>query len=127
MADREANFERSDRPLIQVVDDEWLIAASIETDLVNGGYDVAGPVGSVGKALHLIESNSVHGAVLDIQLTGETSFPVAAALKVRRIPYLFVTGFSRDQLPTEHDASMVLSKPVDKKDLLAAMEDLLAL
>lgn len=112
---------RADRQLILVVDDEWLIAAGLEADLIEGGYEVAGPVGSVRQALRLVESTALSGAVLDIQLMNETSFAIAAALKALGIPYIFVTGFTREQLPPAHRASTVLTKPVDKSELIDAV------
>jgi CheY-like chemotaxis protein len=113
------------RALILVVDDEWLIATGIQTDLIECGYDVAGPAGSVRQALGIIETGQVEGAVLDIQLTGETSFAIALELRCRGIPYMFVTGFSGDQIPAEHGASQLLSKPVDKKQLLNAVRTMM--
>ncbi|WP_146745296.1 response regulator [Dyella jiangningensis] len=58
-----------------------------------------GPVGRVGHALEVMSRERVNGAVLDIHLGGELVYPVADALRRRRIPFVFATGYDPESIP----------------------------
>ncbi len=58
------------------------------------GVDVLGPVPSVAAALALLAAGTPPDAtILDVKLGGEMAFPVAEALRARRIPFMFTTGY----------------------------------
>lgn len=82
---------RSTRTLI--VEDSFLLGLQMKADLEQLGMTVLGPVPSVQTAIDLIETESIHVAILDINLGGENSFPIAHALKNRGIPFIFITGY----------------------------------
>lgn len=97
---------------ILVVDDEWLIADALDSMLRDLGHQVLGPAPSVSRALKLIAAGPPDAALLDISLGGEKSFPIARELEARGIPFAFLTGYSRPDLPTEFSERPLLSKPV---------------
>jgi DNA-binding response OmpR family regulator len=78
---------------ILVVEDEFLIAMLIERCLLDVGCAILGPAPSIEAALGLIEAERPEGALLDVNLSGRLSTPVAARLAQERIPYLIVTGY----------------------------------
>ena len=90
---------------ILVVEDEFLIALDIAGVLEQAGLAVVGPAGTVSDALQAIECEVVHGALLDAHLAGEPVGRVADALKARNIPFAFVSGYGREQLPAAHRAA----------------------
>jgi len=49
--------------------------------------------------------------VLDVNLAGEMSYPVAELLRSRGVPFLFATGYGTDGLPEGMRNVPVLSKP----------------
>ena len=106
---------------ILVVEDEFLIALDISGVLEQAGLAVVGPAGTVGDALSAIEQEEVHGALLDAHLAGEPVGRVADALKARGIPFAFVSGYGREQLPKAHQGAPVVKKPFTGPDLLAAV------
>ncbi|MET3584372.1 DNA-binding response OmpR family regulator, partial [Pseudorhizobium tarimense] len=61
-------------------------------------------------------------AVLDINLGGERSFPVAEILRNRGVPFLFSTGYGKNGVPSELSGSPVLSKPFLAKELEETLE-----
>ena len=71
--------------------------------------------------LQAIEQEEVHGALLDAHLAGEPVGRVADALKARSIPFAFVSGYGREQLPPAHRGAPLVKKPFTGKDLLAAV------
>jgi DNA-binding response OmpR family regulator len=71
---------------ILVVEDTFLVADSISSALQLRGCLVVGPVPRVQPALELARTEVIEGAILDVNLAGELSFPVADALIERHIP-----------------------------------------
>src|ERR671910_940460 len=66
------------------------------------GAEVVGPVPTRDKALALVEAGRVDAAVLDINLRGQTVFPVADALRERGVPFVFATGYDPSTVPAEY-------------------------
>jgi hypothetical protein len=54
----------------------------------------------------------VDAAILDVNLKGEKSFPIAQDLVARKIPFVFVTGYQSENLPDPFCGCIVISKPV---------------
>ena len=106
---------------ILVVEDEFLIALDIAGVLEQAGLAVIGPVANVGDALQAIEQEVVHGALLDANIAGEPVSRVADELTQRGIPFAFVSGYGREQLPPAHRGAPLVKKPFTAKDLLAAV------
>jgi CheY-like chemotaxis protein len=106
---------------ILVVEDEFLIALDIAGVLEQAGHQVIGPHGSIAEALRAIEGQEVDGALLDANLAGQPVGTIADALTVRRIPFAFISGYGRDQLPAQYRAAPLIKKPFMAKDLLAAV------
>ena len=67
-------------------------------------------------------------ALLDVHLGhGETSERVASELLLRKVPVLFVTGYGeQNNLPAHLRGVPVLTKPVSTRDLLGAVNALIA-
>jgi hypothetical protein len=64
-------------------------------------------------------------AVLDVNLPGERINPVADALSHRNVPFLFVTGYGTNALPSEYAQRPHVCKPFRLADLLGALSKLL--
>lgn len=78
---------------ILIVEDEPLIAATIETALKKQGYEVVGEADNFDDALEQSQQNSPDLVLLDIQLEGEKDgINLAGELDQRQIPYLFLTS-----------------------------------
>ncbi len=111
---------------VLIVEDESLVLMLLEDLLPQMGYAVAAAVGSVPEALAALESGEIDVAVVDVNLAGTPSFPIADALKSRGIPFLFTTGYGAMGLPEQYADSAVLQKPFRKRDLETALAELLA-
>lgn len=83
--------------------------------LVDLGCVVVGPFGRVERALAASRTESLDGAVLDVNLGGDHSFPVAEQLVMRSIPFFFVTGLVISAFPASLRHAPVLAKPVEPK------------
>ena len=108
---------------ILVVEDESLLALDIADQLRDAGFEVVGPATSVARAQQLIREVGCDAAVLDVNLGHETVEPVAHALQLSGVPFLFLSGNSREQLSPGFHSAPWLSKPVIPALLLAAVRE----
>jgi two-component sensor histidine kinase/ActR/RegA family two-component response regulator len=112
-AGKAAKPAESRRPRLLLAEDEALVAMDLQIRLDDFGFQVVASVDSVAAALEAVEAWPVDAAVLDANLHGESSLPVAIALHRRGIPVLFITGYDRiEDLPEELAGAERLSKPV---------------
>jgi two-component SAPR family response regulator len=110
---------------ILVVEDDFLVARSMELTLARLGCEVLGPVGQADEACDLVKQAKPDAAVLDVRLTPGTSAPVARALQYRSCPFLFVTAYQDlSVLPDDLRGFRVLFKPVDRDTLGSAIREL---
>ncbi|MFD2236725.1 response regulator [Aureimonas populi] len=109
---------------ILLVEDEFMIAMDIEAELVEAGAQVV-CAGRLEEAEKLAQTVSCHAAILDLDLHGKTSFPVADRLEERGIPFLFHTGHGvRENLKTRYPHTLVCNKPCDISDLVRSLGEL---
>lgn len=100
-----------------------MIAMSIEDMLQDAGHVVVGSAGSVAGAIKLIQDGAqIDCALLDVNLRGEASYPVADLLSQRDIPYAFTSGYGKRGIEPRYAERPVLSKPIDQAKLLAFVE-----
>lgn len=95
---------------VLIVEDSYLFARALEDMLTDAGADVVAIAPSVAIALQAMERHSVDIACLDIDLGSETSFPVAEALAMRGVPFVFVSGCGPDVVPPDHRHRPFVSK-----------------
>src|SRR5215470_10682057 len=106
---------------VLIVEDEFFIALDIGQRLADAGFDVVGPAPSVAKALSLIDEEGCDVAVLDVNLGGETSEPVARRLRESAKPFIVLSGYATDNKLPWFGSATVLSKPLRMDDLVAAL------
>jgi DNA-binding NarL/FixJ family response regulator len=95
---------------VLLVEDGPLIAAEIQEELECVGAEVVGPAHDLANALELAAHQSIDVAVLDLDLHGVMSFPVADQLIERDIPFIFTTGYGDDAIPDEYSRAQTLSE-----------------
>ncbi|MEI9405698.1 response regulator [Mesorhizobium argentiipisi] len=110
---------------VLVVEDEWLVAEEHRYVLEEAGFGIVGPVPSVKLAIKLIETEAISAAVLDIGLNGETSAPLVPHLQHRKIPFVFVSGYTPSDVPEMLRAYPFLAKPVVATALVSALNKML--
>ncbi len=110
-----------------LVEDEALVAMLIEDMLADHGCEIAATAARLGEALTIAENQAVafDVAILDLNLAGEATFPVAAALKARGAPFVFATGYGAGGLPAEWRDRPTLQKPFTPADVADVLSRLL--
>ena len=111
-------------PRILVVEDETFIASWIEDTLRSAGYIVA-VASQLDRALSLATKLELEAAVLDINLRGELSYPVAEVLRRRGIPFAVCTAYRVKNVPAVLRDAPFINKPIDEERLVAAMAEML--
>jgi len=110
---------------ILVVEDEMLVAMSIEDTLIDAGGEVVGPAPTVGRALGLLQDEpKIDAVVLDMNLQGHSGLPVADACDERSIPFLILSGYGDTALSGTRHAAPILSKPFASAVLVKALTTL---
>jgi len=108
------------RGRILIVEDEAMVAMLAEDLLIELGFEVLGPVGSLSAALDMVARTDPDAALLDVNLRGERVFPVAEALSARGVPFVFASGYAGGELPDAWAGHARLSKPYAKSELARA-------
>lgn len=111
---------------ILIVEDEFFIGLDMQMMLEDAGIRTIGPVATPQDALQQIASERPDAALLDGNLNGEPVDAVAKCLRENSIPFAFVTGYSREQLPTGFDDAPVIPKPVAADMIVKIARSLLA-
>ncbi len=108
---------------VLVVEDEALVAMLLEDMLRGLGCVVVGPAPSIDAATDIAGRAAFDLALLDLNLRGETVFPVADILVKRDIPFVFVTGYGALRLPHPLARRPTLAKPFDLERLKQAIRN----
>ena len=117
---------RSDENLVQlptnamkrvlIVEDDAMIGMMMREILSEHGLFVVGPCCSVAEAL-AAAAGDFDCAILDLNLSGEPVYPVAASLVDRSIPFAFATGYGRESVDAKFAHVPVLQKPITREGL----------
>lgn len=110
---------------ILLVEDEMMVAMLAEAVLENEGCTVIS-AGHLEQATLLATEQALDAAVLDVNLHGNRSYPVADALAARGIPFIFATGYGDVELLSVYPTHLVLAKPYRPEDLIATLLSLIA-
>jgi CheY-like chemotaxis protein len=112
------------KPHILLVEDEPLVAMMMNGFLDQLDCHVIGPCNSPFEALAFLKENVVDGAILDINLGGETVYPVADALVRLGVPFVFVTGYGGESVDTRFSQVKRLEKPIGFENLRETVREL---
>jgi CheY-like chemotaxis protein len=115
-----------ERRRILIVEDDVLVATLLADILESVGWEVVGPVAHLATALDAAASERCDAAVLDVNLGGQTVYPVAEVLDARRVPFVFVTAYGREALPPLVCGRPHLGKPFVPGELIGIVARLIA-
>ncbi|WP_156679866.1 response regulator [Sphingomonas profundi] len=106
---------------VLIVEDEPIIAMTAEDIIEEMGCIVAGSAATLEQATALAAAGGFDVAMLDINLNGETSLPVAAALHAAGTPFVFTTGYGSAGPGSDFSGVEVVKKPYRAIDLACAL------
>jgi DNA-binding response OmpR family regulator len=114
-----------ERRRILIVEDDYLIASLLTEVMESAGWQVVGPVGHLTDAVATAAKEEIDVAVLDVNLGGETVFPVADVLDTRKVPFLFLTGYGTETLERRFCERPRLGKPFKTAELIGVVRRLI--
>ncbi|TDW67372.1 response regulator receiver domain-containing protein [Novosphingobium sp. PhB55] len=104
---------------VLVVEDEYLIAVELASALEDEGVAVIGPASSLAEGEQLRRAaGRIDGAILDINLRGESVFPLADTLQHDAVPFLFSTGCDAREIPDRFIDIPRCEKPTGSAEIL---------
>lgn len=112
------------RACVLVVEDESCVSSMLELVLQHLGYRVL-LADCLTDGLDLARSSPIDAAILDINLAGMESFPIAAELRNRGVPFMFSSGHTAKSIPEAYRGESVLHKPYGQPQLQQALASLL--
>ena len=110
---------------ILIVEDEPLIAMMLEDFLLSQGHEVRGPCESVAEGLAAVAADDFDLAILDVNLKGESVWPVATALRAKDIPFVLASGGHVEAPPAEFANTPMIEKPYTIDRVLPVIRDAL--
>ena len=109
------------KPRVLIVEDEYLVALLVEDMLRALGFEVVGIASNIKSATQTAESGEFDVAILDVNLNGAMSNPVAEILARRNIPFIFATGYGKSGPHDLFAETPSLQKPFEEDDLKKAL------
>lgn len=106
---------------VLIVEDEPIIAFALEDMLVDEGATVAA-ASSVDQAMETLDDENFDFAILDVNLHGKKSYPLAHELQKRAIPFAFATGYGDAEHPAEFAGVTTLTKPYSLSQICDAVD-----
>jgi DNA-binding response OmpR family regulator len=111
---------------VLLVEDNPLLAAWLEEMLSEEGAEIVGPALTLRDGLELLKGDHIDAAVLDIELGGCQSWPIAEELQRQATPFVFLSSRCQESLPSRFGHIVCLSKPAEPRYVIATVEELVA-
>jgi two-component sensor histidine kinase/CheY-like chemotaxis protein len=110
------------RPRVLLAEDEPIVALDVAAMLEDLGYELFAVCHTLDEAIAAVSNDSPDIALLDANLVGQSSLPLAEMLHARRVPVIFATGYQRlPELPESLSDAPILTKPLSRAPLVAAL------
>lgn len=104
-----------------LVEDEPIIGFALEDMMIEEGAETHF-ASSLEQALEIAGSHHFDAAVLDVNLHGRESYPLARKLLERGTAVVFATGYGVEPLPEDLAQVQTVAKPYNIAAIRAALE-----
>ncbi len=106
---------------VLLVEDEYLIALQAEQMLADMGIRSIEIASTWNAASKRAEEGHFDVAILDVNLNGQMSFPIAGKLSERGIPFVFASGYDLRERGQYGLEGVFLAKPYTSEGLNEAL------
>lgn len=104
-----------------VIEDESIVAMFLQDTLAEIGCEVIGIASRFDDAVEKVKSLAFDIAILDVNLNGRNTFPIADSLTERGVAFVVATGYGATNLPQSLQRVPILQKPFRQRDLERAL------
>jgi CheY-like chemotaxis protein len=101
---------------VLVVEEDPVVAMVVEDTLRGMGLEALVNL-SLFDALTELEAGEVDAALIDMELRGESAYPIVLALLARKIPFVVMSGTDHPELKAEFPQIRVVLKPLSVQAL----------
>jgi CheY-like chemotaxis protein len=122
--ERSAMNETAEKLRIFVVEDEALVATWMEDILVDLGFEVHAVASRLPDGCEIARTGEFDLAILDVNLNGQPSYPIAEILRQRGIPFILATGYGGGGLDPAFTNIPTLAKPYNINDVERALSSM---
>ncbi len=111
-------------PHVLVIEDDSLVSADMQMSLTDMGYRATCAAGSVEEAMDRLrrEAGAYDFVLLDAELSGRSSLPLATYMDAAGLPYMMVSGYDELDIRAMGLTAPYLGKPFGETELAAAMK-----
>lgn len=106
---------------VLILEDEPIIGLALEDMVEQLGCTICGIAFRVPEALELARTAPCDVGILDVNIAGELSYPVAEILADRDVPVIFATGYGDRQHPVRFKSFPTLTKPYGAVEMEGAL------
>ncbi|AZG86847.1 response regulator [Pseudomonas syringae pv. pisi str. PP1] len=117
--------DQTSLPKVLLVEDETMLAMLMEMLLEDLGFATAYHASTLNEGIEYARNGEYDLAILDINIIGGNSFPIAAAIADRGIPFMFCSGYGRLGIPETWLDRRCVAKPFSAEQLSEALSELL--
>jgi CheY-like chemotaxis protein len=111
---------------VLVIEDESMVMMLLQDMLEDIGCVVVDAASRFQEAIEKARSLTFDVAILDVNLNGERTFPIAEVLAERGVRFVFATGYGVANLPPDFSERPVLQKPFQQQELERVLRAALA-
>lgn len=108
---------------VLIIEDEYFIMEEARRAVEDAGGIVVGAHAGLDDEMFDGPAISSDVAILDINVRGQMSYPLAHLLLGRGVPFIFATGYDFENIPSEFAAVPKIQKPFDAQELVKAIAD----
>jgi DNA-binding response OmpR family regulator len=106
---------------VLIVEDEYLIMDELKRIVEAAGGIVVGAHGNLDD--DVFERSAISSDIIDINIRGKMSYPLADVLRERGVPFIFATGYDFDGIPEKFALVSRIQKPFDAQELVNVLAD----
>ena len=110
---------------ILVLEDEPIIGFALEDMLLSVGCPAVLIATRLDEARAILAAQRVDAAILDVNIHGERSYPIADMLEARGLPYIFASGYGDTEHPESQRLVPTVTKPYSIEDIRSALQSAL--
>jgi CheY-like chemotaxis protein len=111
---------------VLVIEDESMVMMLLQDMLEDIGCVVVGSASRLQEAIEKARTLAFDVAILDVNLDGERTFPIAEVLAERGVRFAFATGYGVASMPPGFNGRPVLQKPFQQQELERVLRAALA-
>lgn len=102
---------------VMLVEDEDLVAMLAEDMIEALGHTMCASAATLSEGVRLAEQADIELAMLDVNLRGLLSFPIADILTARGVPFFFASGYTAQAIEPRFAGVPRLQKPFTLDEL----------